>query len=213
VNKNALTRIFALSIVIAFLAVMLASPLKSFFGPAAAYASEDVSRMENILQLDIGSGKPVGNRNAVSSSSSSSSDSDVTVTNSADQGSFQDGTNINQDNDVVIGQCSDGHIQVNDNDKVMQSNLQSINQEADSDNEEEADSDNEANPGHRLANTMVQEGAQAGANINIDNDLVIILGCHSGSVEINDNDKVMQSNLQSINQEADSDNEEEADSD
>jgi hypothetical protein len=116
VNENALPRTFALLIVITFLAVMLASPLKSFFGPAVAYASEDVSPIENILQLDIGSGKPAGNRNAVSSGGS------VTVTNSVDQGSFQGGTNINEDNDVVIGRCNDGHIQVNDEDEVTQTN-------------------------------------------------------------------------------------------
>jgi hypothetical protein len=136
VNENALPRTFTLLIVITFLAVILASPLKSFFGPAAAYASEDVSPMENILQLDIGSGKPAGNRNAVSSRGS------VTVTNSVDQGSFQGGTNINEDNDVVIGRCNDVHIQVNDEDEVTQTNKQSSNQEANSDNEEEeADSD------------------------------------------------------------------------
>jgi hypothetical protein len=48
VNENALPRTFTLFIVITFLAVMLASPLKSFFVLAVAYASEDVSPMENI---------------------------------------------------------------------------------------------------------------------------------------------------------------------
>jgi hypothetical protein len=211
VNKNALPRTFALLIIITFLAVMLASPIISFFGPAAAYASDDVSHMENILQLDIGSGKPVANRNTVSGGSGGGGD--VTITNSVAQGSFQGTTNVNEDNDVVIGRCNDGHIQVNDEDEVTQRNIESSNQEANSDDEEEADSDNEVNPGHRLDNTVVQAGAQTSANINIDNDLVIILGCHSGSVEINDNDKVIQSNLQTMNQEANSDDEEEADSD
>ena len=46
---------------------------------------------------------------------------------------------INDDNVVVIGQqCNDGHIQVNDEDQVRQTNIQSSNQEANSDNEEEA---------------------------------------------------------------------------
>jgi len=208
VNKNALPRTFSLLIIITFLAVILASPIISFFGPAAAYASNDVSHMENILQLDIGSGKPGGNRNIVSGGGSGE-----TVTNSVAQGSFQGTTNVNEDNDVVIGRCNDGHIQVNDEDEVTQRNLESSNQEANSDDEEEADGDNEANPGHRPADTVVQAGAQTSANINIDNDLVIILGCHSGSVVINDNDKVIQSNLQTMNQEANSDDEEEADSD
>jgi hypothetical protein len=135
VNKNALPRTFALLIIITFLAVMLASPIISFFGPAAAYASDDVSHMENILQLDIGSGKPVGNRNTVSGGG------DVTVTNSVAQGSFQGTTNVNEDNDVVIGRCNDGHIQVNDEDEVTQRNIESSNQEANSDDEEEPDSD------------------------------------------------------------------------
>jgi hypothetical protein len=46
-------------------------------------------------------------------------------------------------------------------------------------------------------------------DVNIDNDLVIILGCQSGSLEVNDNDKVTQSHLQSTNQDAVGDNEEE----
>jgi hypothetical protein len=100
VNKNALPRTFALLIIITFLAVMLASPIISFFGPAAAYASDDVSHMENILQLDIGSGKPMGNRNTVSGGG-------VTVTDSVTQGPFQGITNVNEDNDVVIGRCTE----------------------------------------------------------------------------------------------------------
>jgi hypothetical protein len=134
VNKNALPRTFALLIIITFLAVMLASPIISFFGPAAAYASDDVSHMENILQLDIGSGKPMGNRNTVSGGG-------VTVNDSVAQGPFQGITNVNEDNDVVIGRCTDGHIQVNDEDEVTQRNIEPSNQEANSDNEEEADSD------------------------------------------------------------------------
>jgi translation elongation factor EF-1alpha len=60
-----------------------------------------------------------------------------------DQGSFQGGTNINEDNDVVIGRCNDGHIQVNDEDEVTQTNKQSSNQEVNSDNEEEEEADSD----------------------------------------------------------------------
>jgi len=104
---------------------------------------------------------------------------------------------------VVVGRCYDGHIQVNDEDKVTQTTMSSANQEA--------IDDNETNLGDKVANNPVQALTQISTNVNIDNDLVIILGCQSGSIEINDSDKVTQSHLQSTNQEADSDNEEEED--
>ncbi len=135
-NKSALPRTFALFTAITLLAVMLAiSPISSF-GPAAAYPSESVSYLEKILQADVGSGKQENNRNRLSSDG-------VMVTNVVDQELFQGGTNVYRDNDVVVGRCDDGQIQVNDDDEVTQTNLQSTNQEANIDNEEEADSDNE----------------------------------------------------------------------
>ena len=54
---------------------------------------------------------------------------------------FQGSTNINEDNDVLIGQCIDGHVQINDNDEVAQTNIQSTNQESDSEDDEEEDSE------------------------------------------------------------------------
>jgi hypothetical protein len=196
VNKNALPRSYALLlIVIALLAVMSArSPISSFV-PAEAYASENISYLEKILQANIESGMQGENRNRLGGG--------ITTTNGIDQGSFQSGTNINEDNDVVVGRCDDGHIQVNDEDEVTQTTMSSANQEG--------IDDNEVNLGDKVANNPVQALTQIATNVNIDNDLVIILGCQSGSIEINDNDKVTQSHLQSTNQEANDDNEEEED--
>ena len=59
----------------------------------------------------------------------------VMAANGIDQESFQSGTNINEDHDVVVGKCDDGHIQVNDEDEVTQTTLSSANQEANDDNE------------------------------------------------------------------------------
>lgn len=78
----------------------------------------------------------MGNRNTVSGGSGG-----VTITDSVAQGPFQGITNVNEDDDVVIGRCTDGHIQENDEDEVTQRNIEPSNQEANSDNEEEADSD------------------------------------------------------------------------
>ena len=194
-NKNALPRSYALLIVIALLALMLARSPISSFDTVEAYASENLSYLEKILQANIESGMQEENRNRLGGG--------ITTTNGIDQETFQSGTNINEDNDVVVGRCDDGHIQVNDEDEVTQTTMSSANQEA--------TDDNEANLGNKVANNPVQALTQIATNVNIDNDLVIILGCQSGSIEINDNDKVTQSHLQSTNQEANGDNEEEED--
>jgi len=195
VNKNALPRSYALLIVIALLALMLARSPISSFDTVEAYASENLSYLEKILQANIESGMQEENRNRLGGG--------ITATNGIDQESFQSGTNINEDNDVVVGRCDDGHIQVDDEDEVTQTTMSSANQEA--------IDDSDANLGDKVANNPVQALTQIATNINIDNDLVIILGCQSGSIEINDNDKVTQSHLQSTNQEANGDNEEEED--
>ena len=194
-NKNALPRSHALLIVIALLALLLARSPISSFDTVEAYASENLSYLEKILQANIESGMQEENRNRLGGG--------ITATNGIYQESFQSGTNINEDNDVVVGRCDDGHIQVDDEDEVTQTTMSSANQEA--------IDDNEANLGDKVANNPVQALTQIATNVNIDNDLVIILGCQSGSIEINDNDKVTQSHLQSTNQEANGDNEEEED--
>jgi hypothetical protein len=151
--------------------------------------------LEKILQAKIESGMSEDDRNRLGGG--------ITTTNGIDQESFQSGTNINEDNDVVVGRCDDGHIQVNDEDEVTQTTMSSANQEA--------IDDNETNLGDKIANNPVQTLTQISTNVNVDNDLVIILGCQSGSIEINDNDKVTQSHLQSTNQKVGGDNEEEED--
>ena len=128
---------------------------------------------------------------------------DITTTKGIDQESFQTGTNINEDNDVVVGRCDDGHFQVNDEDEVTQITMSSANQEA--------IDDYETNLEDKVANNPVRALTQLATDVNLDNDLVFILGCQSGSIEINDNDKVTQSHLQSTNQESNDDNEEEED--
>jgi len=174
---------------------MLARSPISSFDTVEAYASENLSYLEKILQANIESGMQEENRNRLGGG--------ITATNGIDQESFQSGTNINEDNDVVVGRCDDGHIQVDDEDEVTQTTMSSANQEA--------IDDSDANLGDKVANNPVQALSQIATNVNIDNDLVIILGCQSGSIEINDNDKVTQSHLQSTNQEANGDNEEEED--
>jgi hypothetical protein len=65
----------------------------------------------------------------------------VTATNGIGQESFQSGTNINEDNDGLIGRCDDTHIQVNDDDEETQTTMSSANLEANDDNDEEEDNE------------------------------------------------------------------------
>jgi len=199
VKKNALPRFYGLLIVIALLALMLArSPIISSFDAAEAYTSENIAYLEHIIQSNIESEKQEDNTDRVISGG-------TTTTDAVDQESFQSGTNINEDNDVVVGRCDDGHIQVNDEDEVTQTTLSSANQEA--------IDDNDANLGDKIAINPEQSLTQMATNVNIDNDLVIILDCQGGILEVNDNDIVTQSHLQSADQEANDDNEEEEEGD
>jgi hypothetical protein len=81
---------------------MLARSPISSFDPAEAYASENLSYLEKILQANIESGMQQENRNRLGG--------ETTTTKGIDQESFQSDTNINEDNDVVVGRCDDGHI-------------------------------------------------------------------------------------------------------
>jgi hypothetical protein len=181
VDKGSLPRLLAVFVIISLLALLLAkSPISSFRPAAAAHASENVSLIENIVQTQFGFGKQEDNNSNRLSSSS------ATVTKGMNQELFQGGTNVNQDNDVIIGQCDGGHIQVNDEDEITQTSINSVEHGANID-------------------IAAQELAQVATNVNIDNDLVIILDCQSSSVEINDNDNVIQTNLQSTNEEVNSD--------
>jgi hypothetical protein len=173
-----------------------ASPVSSI-SPVAAYAAEENSSISNIIQSNLASA------NQEDTSNDWATRNEI-VPGTRGQSLFQGSTNFNEDNDVLIGQCIDGHVQINDNDEVAQTNVQSTNQES--------NSEDEANDGGIIANRAEQDASQVAMNMNVDNDLVIILGCQSGTIEINDNDEVAQTNVQSTNQESDSENDEEEDS-
>jgi hypothetical protein len=198
VDNNALPRSFAVLIVtILSTAILTGSPISSF-GLTAAYPSENLTYIEKIAQAGIGSENQEYDRiNEVSY--------DGVATSSREQQSFQSSSNINEDSDVIVGRCYDGDVVVSDNDEVTQTNIDTANQDA--------NSDNESSDGDVITSTIEQALSQVATNTNLDNDLIIIIGCHGGSVEINDNDKVTQVTLQSANQVTNSDDEEEADSD
>jgi hypothetical protein len=198
VDNNALTRTFAVLILTIVLILILAGSPISSFGITAASGSEDLTYLEKIAQEDIGSENQEDNHVDEISR-------DGIITNSGERQILQSSTNISEDNDVIVGRCYDGDIVVSDNEEVTQTNIGAANLEA--------NSDNGPSDGDVITNTIEQASTQVATNTNLDNDLIIIIGCHGGSVEINDNDKVTQTNLQSADQVANSDNEEEADSD
>src|SRR5215203_1441524 len=106
--------------------------------------------------------------------------------------------NVNADNKVIIVEnCEDGEVTINDNDQIIQTNTQSFNQEA---NNEVAVQD----PGGLIGNMISQQQSpQAYArNVNVDNKVIIVENCEDGEVIINDNDQIIQTNTQSFNQEA-----------
>jgi preprotein translocase subunit SecD len=198
VSNNALPRTFAVLILTILLTVILTGSPISSFGVTTASRSEDLTYIEKIGQGYIGS----ENQEDYYMDEISR---DGILTNSGERQVFQSSTNISEDNDVIVGRCYNGDIIVSDNDEVTQTNIDAANLEA--------NSDNESSEGDVISNTIEQASTQVATNTNQDNDLIIIIGCHGGSVEINDNDKVTQTNLQSADQVANSDNEEETDSD
>ena len=196
VANNPLPRSSAVLIItILSTAILVGSPISSF-GMTTAHPSENLIYMEKIEQEEIGSGNLEYERITELSY-------DGMLTNSLERQVFQSSSNVHEDNDVIVGRCYDGDIVVNDNDEVTQTNVGAANIEANSDNESN-DLD---------ANTVEQPSTQVATNTNQDNDLIIIVGCYGGIVEINDNDKVTQTTLLSANQVGNSDDEEEAESD
>jgi hypothetical protein len=198
VGNNALPWTFAVLIPTIVLIVILSGSPISSFGVTAASGSEDLNYLEKIAQGDIGSENQEDNY-------MDEIRRDGIITNSGERQISQSSTNISEDNDVIVGRCYDGDIVVSDNDEVTQTNIDAANLE---DN-----SDNGSSDGDVIGNTIEQASTQVATNTNLDNDLIIIVGCHGGSVEINDNDKVTQTNLQSADQVVNSDDEEEANSD
>jgi NDP-sugar pyrophosphorylase family protein len=197
-DNKVLSRSFAFFVLLLFSAFMSAASVVPSIDSATVYASEEVPFMSNILQGDLASANQQTNNNNNRGISSGM------VTNSEEQKLFQGRTNINEDNDVIIGHCIDGHVQINDDNQITQTNIQSSNQES--------DIGDEVNDQAIIANKELQESSQVARNVNIDNDLIFILGCNGGSVELNDNDVVTQTNIQSSNQESDTGDELETDS-
>jgi dUTPase len=106
--------------------------------------------------------------------------------------------NVNEDNKVIIVEnCEDGEVIINDNDQIIQTNTQSFSQEANNQVDEE-------DPGGLIGNMISQQQspqAYAG-NVNEDNKVIIVENCEDGEVIINDNDQIIQTNTQSFSQEA-----------
>jgi hypothetical protein len=100
-------------------------------------------------------------------------------------------------NDVaLLGGCAD----INDDDKVTQVSEQAANQVVHKNTDVEDGVLVVVDP-----TTIQQISVQTAANVNTDNDVYIVLGCHDGNVKISDNDKVTQVSEQAANQEALSD--------
>ena len=118
--------------------------------------------------------------------------------------------NVNADNKVIIVEnCENGKVIINDNDQIIQTNTQSFNQEANNqvEEEEEEEEDNLGLIGNLISQ---QQSPQAYArNVNADNKVIIVENCENGKVIINDNDQIIQTNTQSFNQEANNQVEEE----
>jgi hypothetical protein len=134
VDNKILSRSFALLVSAALTSIMAAaaaSPVSSI-SPVAAYAAEENSSTSNILQTNLAS----ANQEVTSNDWATRNE---IVPGTGGQRLFQGSININEDNDVLIGQCIDGHVQINDNDEVAQTNVQSTNQESDSEDDEEED--------------------------------------------------------------------------
>jgi hypothetical protein len=191
VDNNALPRGFAVLIITILSTVILTGSPISSFGLTAAYPSENLTYIEKIAQTEF-------EYESQEDHSINEVSSDGSFTNSREPQLLQSSSNIQEDNDVIIGRCYDGDIVVNDNDEVTQTNVDAVNIEANSDNESN----------DRDANTVDQPSTQVATNTNVDNDLILIVGCYGGTVEINDNDKVTQTTLQSANQVGNSDDEE-----
>ena len=131
-----------------------------------------------------------------STSAFAESDNNNLIVDPTTQASLALSENVNVDPDVDVSKgCAD----VNDNDKVTQVNEQSTDQEV--------HKNNDAGDGGIVVEPTTQASVQTAANVNVDPDVIVILGCSGDGVKINDNDKVTQVNEQSTDQEVTSDSE------
>jgi hypothetical protein len=168
-------------------AIMLAASLTLSLVPATAFAQQDGSVDDLLDQLNLYSNNQSDIRE------NEGGDNSVIVDPTI-QTSVQTAANVNNDNDVaLLGGCAD----INDNDEITQVNEQAADLVV--------HKNNDVGDGVVVVDPTIQTSVQTAANVNTDNDVYIVVGCHDGSVKISDNDKVTQVNEQIPNQEALSD--------
>jgi hypothetical protein len=182
-NKITISNRFVLMIATMLPAIMLATSLTlSLIPTTTAFAQEDNEDSDN--QSDINENE--GGDNSV-------------IVDPTIQTSVQTAANVNNDNDVaLLGGCAD----INDNDEITQVNEQAADLVVHKNNDV---GDGGGGGGGGGGDPTIQTSVQTAANVNTDNDVYIVVGCHDGSVKISDNDKVTQVNEQIPNQEALSD--------
>jgi hypothetical protein len=167
-------------------AIMLVASSSPSSVPATAFAQRDGSTddlLGQLLNLDS------NNENNIAENEVDhySVIVDPTIQISVDTAAkFTDGNDV-----ALLGGCAD----INDDDKVTQVSEQAANQVVQKNNDVE-DGAVVVDP------TIQQTSVQTAANVNTDNDVYIVLGCHDGNVKISDNDKVTQVSEQAANQEA-----------
>jgi hypothetical protein len=132
----------------------------------------------------------------LSTAFAASDDDDDVVVDPTIQVSIELDENIDVDPDVNI---SEGCVDISDNDKVTQVNEQTTNQEV--------HKNNDVGDGGVVVEPTIQASVQTAVNINVDSDVLTVLGCDDGNVEISDDDKVTQVNELTTNQEVLSDSE------
>src|SRR5687767_10271333 len=169
-------------------AIMLVGSSSPSLVPATAFAQRDGSTddlLGQLLNLDSNNENNIA-ENEVDHSS-------VIVDPTIQQISVDTAVKFTNGNDVaLLGGCAD----INDDDKVTQVSEQAANQVVHKNNDVE-DGVLVVDP-----TTIQQISVQTAANVNTDNDVYIVLGCHDGNVKISDNDKVTQVSEQAANQEA-----------
>ena len=169
-------------------AIMLVGSSSPSLVPATAFAQRDGSTddlLGQLLNLDSNNENNIA-ENEVDHSS-------VIVDPTIQQISVDAAVKFTNGNDVaLLGGCAD----INDDDKVTQVSEQAANQVIHKNNDVE-DGVLVVDP-----TTIQQISVQTAANVNTDNDVYIVLGCHDGNVKISDNDKVTQVSEQAANQEA-----------
>ena len=168
-------------------AIMLVGSSSPSLVPATAFAQRDGSTdnlLGQLLNLDSNNENNIA-ENEVDHYS-------VIVDPTIQQTSVDTAVKFTNGNDVaLLGGCAD----INDDDKVTQVSEQAANQEVHKNNDVE--------DGVLVVDPTIQQiSVQTSANVNTDNDVYIVLGCHDGNVKISDNDKVTQVSEQAANQEA-----------